>query len=132
MSYRCANCANVFSESDAKCDNWLDDKRNLICPYCNVALMSVARAALPWRQRIKQINYQHLIWVAVFCGALVMIDRRAGLPYMFPFVASFMALVAVLFYGWVQSPGPDPTETVDIVLEKSGGDNVFEFKSRRH
>lgn len=132
MSFRCANCKGVFADSEAKCDNWLDDKRNLICPYCDVALIPVKRPPLPWQQRLKQINYQHLIWVAVFFGGLVMIDRRAGLPYMFPVVASVMALLAVLFYGWFQSPGPDPTETVDIVLEKSNTGNVFEFKSRRH
>lgn len=128
MSYRCAHCAKVFSESEAGSDNWLDEKRNLICPFCHVALIPGKRSPDPWQERIKRINYQHLIWVAVFFLGLVMVDRRAGLPYMFPVVASFMALLAVLFYGWFQSPGPDPTETVDIVLEKTGGNNIYEFK----
>lgn len=128
MSYRCAHCSNVFAESEARCDNWLDDKRNLICPFCNVALRPIARPPIPWRQRIKRINYQHLIWVAVFFLGLVMIDRRAGLPFMFPVVASVLALLAVLFYGWFQTAEPDATETVDIVLEKTDGNNIYEFK----
>jgi len=130
MSYRCANCANVFAESQAKCDNWLDDKSNLICPFCEVALLPAARVPPSWRQRIKQINYQHLIWVAVFFLSLVLIDRAAGLPYLFPYVASFIALLAVVFMGWFKQSGPEPTQTVDIILEKPLGANVYEFKPR--
>ncbi len=129
MYYQCAHCHKVFAESQAKCDNWMDDKRNLICPYCDVALMPGERQSIPWRQRIKRINYQHLIWVAAFFVALILIDQRAGLPLMFPYVASFLALLGVLFYGWFSGSGPEPTKTVDIILEKSDTGNVYEFKA---
>ena len=130
MSYQCANCHKVFAESEAKCDNWMDDKRNLICPYCEVALVPAARGSLPWSQRLRRVNWQHLLWVLIFFVVLIFIDRSAGLPFMFPYVASLMALLAALFYGWFQGTGPEPTETVDIILHKTSGDNVYEFKPK--
>lgn len=127
MSYQCAHCQKVFAEAQAKCDNWLDDKRNLICPFCNVALIPVPRVPLPWHQRLKQVRGLHLLCVVIFFLVLVMVDRRAGLPYLFPYVASFMALLGVVFYGWFQTSGPEPTETVDLILEKTDAGNVYEF-----
>ena len=132
MSYQCANCRKVFAESEAKCDDWLDDKRNLICPYCDVALIPAARHSVKWQHRIKRINYQHIIWVLGFFFALVLVDRTAGLPLLFPYVASFLALMGVLFYGWFAGSGPEPTETVDIILEKAESGNVYEFKPHNH
>ncbi|WP_317930890.1 hypothetical protein [Halioxenophilus sp. WMMB6] len=130
MSYQCAHCHKVFRESEAKCDNWLDDKRNLICPFCEVALVPAKRQPLPWQQRLKRIKWLHLLWVAVFFLVLIIIDHQAGLPYLFPYVATFLALLAVVFTGWFSGSGPEPTETVDIILERTNSNNVYEFRPR--
>ena len=130
MSFRCANCQHIFAESQAQSDNWMDPKRNLICPYCKVALVRAARPPIARKQRLKRVNGVHLIWVLVFFLVLVLIDRNSGLPYAFPYVASLLALLAVVFYGWFSGSEPEATETVDIILNKSTTENVYEFKPR--
>jgi hypothetical protein len=94
-----------------------------------VALTRAPRQPVPFTKRLKRIKGLHLFAVLIFFFVLVLIDRSSGLPYAFPFVASLLALIAVVVYGWFSGSEPDPTETVDIILENSGG-NVYEFQPK--
>lgn len=35
---KCPNCDNQFSSREAKCEDWRDPKKSLICPHCDTYL----------------------------------------------------------------------------------------------
>lgn len=38
MNHICPKCAEGFTSSEAKCEDWRDKNRSCICPYCNAYL----------------------------------------------------------------------------------------------
>ena len=33
--FKCGSCSHIFNEQEAKCENWRDPKKSLICPKCD-------------------------------------------------------------------------------------------------
>jgi hypothetical protein len=120
----------VFSEKHAKCENWMDPTKNFICPHCDIALLRTEQtpdSALSKLKRIKPVSWIGLVGFFVM---LLLIDRRAGLPPLFPYIAIVFAILVVVIYHWFTDNLPEKTETVDISLERDPKSNVFEFKSK--
>ncbi len=128
MQYRCANCASIFSDKQAKCEDWTDPTKNFICPHCEVALMRTEARSVSIGERIKRVKPAHWIALVGFFLMLVLIDRRAGLPILFPYVATFLAALALVIHQWFKSSPYEHTETVDISLERSTDSNVYQFR----
>ncbi len=130
MQYECANCRNIFSDKQAKCENWMDPTKNFICPYCDVALLRTEQKTTGFSQRLKRIKPVSWIGLVGFFIMLLLIDRRAGLPPLFPYVATLFAAIMIMIYHWFSDEMPESTETVDISLEKDPGSNIYEFKPK--
>ena len=41
MNFECENCLKEFTGREALCENWRDEKKSLICPWCKHYLTSV-------------------------------------------------------------------------------------------
>ncbi len=130
MHYQCANCRNIFSDKQAKCENWMDPTKNFICPHCDVALIRIEQKSVGILPKLKCIKPASWIGLVGFFIMLLLIDRRAGLPLLFPYVATVFAAIVIMIYHWFADEPPERTETVDLSLERDPSSNVYEFKSK--
>ncbi|GLS27966.1 hypothetical protein [Marinibactrum halimedae] len=131
MQYQCAHCKKVFREQEAKVENWADNQSNMICPHCDVALLPGTRQPPTLKERFQKISVKHLSFCVAFMLGLLFLERRAGLPPLFPYIATLLAALGVVIHGWFQADGPEPTQTVDLMMDKSSGGNVYEFNPSR-
>lgn len=128
LRYRCANCSQLFTEKEAKCDNWQDPSQSFICPHCEVNLLRVDQTG---KSRQKWFDFPKKYWLGlvVFGLGLLLLSRRGGLPPLFPYIATLMVFLGLWISQWFREPPPEETQTVDLIMEKSGQSNVYQFRA---
>ncbi|WP_434534423.1 hypothetical protein [Alcanivorax sp.] len=111
MRYKCQNCGDLFFPRDAGCEDWREKKLSFICPNCRVYLKKPENIIQEkgWKGAAPTLIKYGL---AAFGLQLLAIYLGANHPMVAAIIGG-IALIALLFYGWM---APEEVRLVEALV----------------